>query len=168
MGRVMALILLSIFVTGGGVLIMTNYREKIDNAQLFYVTESFGEDPVKITQEDIVYPVLLSAGVGLLIITGITMLFYSHRIAGPVYKIKKNLDEMGQDNIGLDIKLRKWDEFKELAESLNKVKRKMEEETKRKEIFGGKLSLIKERLRHANTGLNQHEIQELIKDIEAA
>lgn len=51
----------------------------------------------------------------------IVSIFISHRIAGPIYKIKKTLDEASEGKTGLRIYLRKTDELKEVADSINKV-----------------------------------------------
>jgi len=48
-------------------------------------------------------------------------IFISHRIAGPIYKIKSVIDEMARGSIPSRIFLRKNDEFKELAESVNNL-----------------------------------------------
>ncbi len=52
----------------------------------------------------------------------ILAVIYSHRIAGPIYRVKRYLDIMalGKD-VPPPISFRKHDEFKEIAESLNKV-----------------------------------------------
>ena len=46
-------------------------------------------------------------------------LFFSHRIAGPIYKIEKSIDEIARGNLALKIKLRKGDEFQDLADIMN-------------------------------------------------
>jgi methyl-accepting chemotaxis protein len=48
-------------------------------------------------------------------------IFISHRIAGPIYKIKSVIDKMASGDLPPQIYLRKNDEFKELAESVNKL-----------------------------------------------
>jgi len=45
----------------------------------------------------------------------------SHRIAGPIYRLKKSLKEVAEGNYGLRIRLRKTDELKDVAEAINKV-----------------------------------------------
>ncbi len=46
-------------------------------------------------------------------------LFFSHKIAGPVYKIEKSVREISEGNLALKIKLRKGDEFWSLANIIN-------------------------------------------------
>ncbi len=45
----------------------------------------------------------------------------SNKIAGPMYRINKSLDLMSDGDYSFDIKLRKRDEFKDLAARLNNV-----------------------------------------------
>jgi hypothetical protein len=45
----------------------------------------------------------------------------SHRIAGPIYRIKKSLDDFTQKGGELKIKFRLKDNFHELAESINQA-----------------------------------------------
>ncbi len=44
---------------------------------------------------------------------------FSHRIAGPVYRIEKTIYEISRGNLGLRIKLRKGDELWDLADIIN-------------------------------------------------
>jgi len=48
-------------------------------------------------------------------------LFYSHRVAGPVYNMKKTLDSYLAGNTSVRVKLRQKDYFFELAEKINSV-----------------------------------------------
>jgi signal transduction histidine kinase len=45
----------------------------------------------------------------------------SHRVAGPLYRMEKELDEIIAGNKSAPIKLRKKDEFKILADKINKL-----------------------------------------------
>jgi methyl-accepting chemotaxis protein len=46
-------------------------------------------------------------------------LLFSHRIAGPVYRLERSLDEIARGNLALQIKLRRGDELQDLAEIIN-------------------------------------------------
>ncbi len=48
-------------------------------------------------------------------------LLFSHRIAGPVYRISKTLEEITKGNLGLKIKLREGDELVDLADTINNL-----------------------------------------------
>ena len=68
---------------------------------------------------------LLLLGVGgtfLLFLSGIAFMgvVFSHRIAGVIYAIKRSCAEICQGN-KVKLKLRRYDEFQELADSFNKM-----------------------------------------------
>lgn len=46
-------------------------------------------------------------------------ILYSHRVAGPLVRITRTLKEIGEGNLDINIKLRRADELKELAASIN-------------------------------------------------
>jgi len=48
-------------------------------------------------------------------------LLSSHKIAGPIYRIEKDLDEIAKGNLALRIRLRKGDELKPLADKINTI-----------------------------------------------
>lgn len=52
-------------------------------------------------------------------ILGIFSIFLTHKIAGPIYRLKHALTELIGGNFGTKIRLRKWDDFQELAEQVN-------------------------------------------------
>ena len=53
----------------------------------------------------------------------------SHRICGPIYNIKKNLDAVRNGERPGPIRLRKGDAFQDLAESLNEVLAMLDEKS---------------------------------------
>ncbi len=65
------------------------------------------------------------AFVGLLCVlacTGLISLFHSHRVAGPILRMKKCMDMLCEGKKIPPIRVRKHDEFKEVAESLNNLR----------------------------------------------
>jgi len=48
-------------------------------------------------------------------------LLFSHRIAGPVYRIGKTLEDISRGNLGLKIRLREGDELVDLADMINNL-----------------------------------------------
>ncbi len=69
---------------------------------------------------------LIAKRVGILLVTVmvfafVLVVYYLHRIAGPVYRIEKTLNDMAEGKEVKPVVLRKKDFFKSLAESLNKV-----------------------------------------------
>ena len=57
-----------------------------------------------------------------LLLVGVLALLYSHRIAGPLFRIKRCLDSFTVGKDTGSIKLRKHDEFKDLAASLERLR----------------------------------------------
>lgn len=62
-----------------------------------------------------------------LICVGLWAFIYSHRIAGPLYRIKKNIDELARGEDIPPVVLRKNDEFQELGASLEALRLKIRE-----------------------------------------
>ena len=54
-----------------------------------------------------------------IVLFGIISIFITHKVAGPVYRLKKCLTEITRGNLDIKIKLRKGDDLKDLAEHIN-------------------------------------------------
>ena len=74
---------------------------------------------------DYILPSVLLSGAAVLIIVGfaaiIMTLFASHKIAGPLYRIGKDIDELASGNLNVRFILRGGDEIKELASKLDSM-----------------------------------------------
>jgi HAMP domain-containing protein len=62
-----------------------------------------------------------------LVFVGLLSLVYSHRIAGPLYRIKRCVEMLAEGKNMSPIRLRKHDEFKELAASLDRLRATLKE-----------------------------------------
>jgi nitrate/nitrite-specific signal transduction histidine kinase len=62
-----------------------------------------------------IWPGLLT----LAVLAGIQTLFSSHRVAGPMYRFEKMANELIRGNYAARVRIRKTDEFKEMARLLN-------------------------------------------------
>ena len=72
---------------------------------------------------DLLWPVLSICLVGTIIFTFFFSLIVSHRMAGPVYRMRQLLEEMAQGDLSRPVsRLRKKDEFKHLFSDINNVK----------------------------------------------
>lgn len=79
---------------------------------------------IKSTADFILPAVLLSGAIviGFIGLATVAMtLFTSHRIAGPLYRLEKDLQEVTAGNLKKRFNLRRSDEIKALAESLNEL-----------------------------------------------
>ncbi len=72
---------------------------------------------------ELLWPVLAICLVGTIVFTFFFSLIVSHRMAGPVYRMRGLLNEMEQGDLSRPVRgLRKKDEFKHLFADINKVK----------------------------------------------
>ena len=90
------------------------------------VTTAFIDSRLSIvTTADYILPSVIASSVVAIILVSIAtffvVMYLSHRIAGPVYNIKKTLKEVIRGDYKLRINLRKKDELKDLAKSINSV-----------------------------------------------
>jgi len=56
---------------------------------------------------------------GIILLFGALSIFITHKIAGPLYRLKKSLSEINEGNLDVKVKLRKGDDLKDLAEHFN-------------------------------------------------
>lgn len=59
-------------------------------------------------------------GIGVVILLfGAVSIFISHKVAGPLFRLKKTLSQVTEGNLNVLVKLRKWDDLQDLADHLN-------------------------------------------------
>ena len=56
---------------------------------------------------------------GIILLFGAVSIFISHKTAGPLYRLKKSISLITEGNLDVNVKLRKWDDLKDLAEHVN-------------------------------------------------
>lgn len=54
-----------------------------------------------------------------IVLFGLLSIYLSHKVAGPLYRIKSALSELTAGNYSVRVTLRKWDELIDLAEQVN-------------------------------------------------
>ncbi len=79
------------------------------------------------TAFDILWPVMVVCLCAILLITFMYGVILSHRMAGPLYRLKQELKQLAAGAPGPDIALREGDEFESLYEEVNGVKRQYRE-----------------------------------------
>ncbi|MBI4375194.1 MAG: hypothetical protein HY549_01970 [Elusimicrobia bacterium] len=77
--------------------------------------------PTNVGVMEIVLPALVIALALNLAISLFAGLYYSHRLAGPIYRIRRALQEAQEGKPVPPIVLRKNDQFKDLAEDINRL-----------------------------------------------
>ncbi len=70
---------------------------------------------------EILIPLLIAINLVGLIIGAVLTLFYTHRIAGPVYRLCRILRQAGQGNLAQAVNFRKDDELKELDKATTEM-----------------------------------------------
>ncbi len=84
-----------------------------------------------INTTDYILPVLIGAGLITIILitiaTALVMMYLSHRIAGPLFKIEKSIGEIGAGDLTLKINLRSTDEIQRTADSFNDMVENLKE-----------------------------------------
>lgn len=74
---------------------------------------------------DYIFPGLLFGGLIVSIFTAlaasVVVVLMTHRIAGPMYRFEKYINEIGSGRFCSDLKIRKKDQFQNVAGSLNKM-----------------------------------------------
>ena len=68
---------------------------------------------------DFLIPVLVCGFFASLILGVVASLLFPHAIAGPLHRIEKELADIGKGNLRKDIEIRKGDELKDVADSIN-------------------------------------------------
>ncbi len=75
------------------------------------------------TTADFILPILIQTIIVVTIIVGtasiILTLFISHKIGGPLYRFKKEMQEIEAGNLNSDFRIRKTDQLRDIASGLN-------------------------------------------------
>lgn len=56
---------------------------------------------------------------GVILFFGAVSILISHKIAGPLFRMKKTLSQLTEGNLNTSIRLRKWDDLQDLADHIN-------------------------------------------------
>ena len=87
-----------------------------------------------IVLDELIVAIFVSVGVALMAeaifvlpLIVVASIFLTHKVAGPLVRIKRVLSQMGQGNFSQRIQLRKGDELGELAETVNQLAQDMEQ-----------------------------------------
>ena len=115
---------------------------------------------IKSTADYILPAVLLSSVIVIFLIgvasIGVT-LFTSHRIAGPLYRMEKDVEEVASGNLKKRFSLRKTDELKALAESLDRMTH----------TFGASIDAIKKNVAELESREGSDEFREELRKLKA-
>jgi HAMP domain-containing protein len=111
-----------------------NVQIEVVQPDPFAVSGSITTVPAQATLLKLIWPVLLICVAVALVFTFFYGVVISHRMAGPIYRIRKVLDKMAQGDLSTQVHLRKKDDFNALAEGINNLikswRRQIEELTR--------------------------------------
>jgi methyl-accepting chemotaxis protein len=83
---------------------------------------------------DYLFPILVQTIIIVTIFVAIMAimltLFVSHKIGGPLYRLKKELNAISEGDLSSDFKIRKEDQLQDVAKCLNDMKAKLRERIK--------------------------------------
>ena len=74
-----------------------------------------------ILQMELLNKMIFNTSVMALFLTFALVLFFSHFIAGPIYRFEKTLEQMRDGHLDVTVHLRKWDELKEVGDLFNQT-----------------------------------------------
>ena len=122
---VVCLIMGAIVLSGVFSYVLAIQIEKRSKVQLYGATDEYQDDVVTVSRLQVVRPVvvrsLVIGGITGIIMAAVSMLFYSHRLAGPVYRLERHLEKIIDGNYDEELHFRKKDEFKQLADIINRL-----------------------------------------------
>lgn len=128
-GRVVILIIGAIIISGVLSYTIAIQLEKKSKVQLYGATDEYQDDVVTVSRLEVIKPVVIKSliigGIVSIVLAGVSMFFYSHRLAGPVYHLEKHLQDMVEGKYDKKLVFRKKDEFKQLADTINKLQEKL-------------------------------------------
>lgn len=129
-----------------------------------------GEDAI--AQLKLLNGIVARTGVLALAITFGLALFFSHFIAGPIYRFEKTLEQMREGNLTVNVRLRKNDELKDVADLFNQtlagLRNRLRKERDAVTSSLDKASQLVESLKSAGRNQEANELAALIQDIKNA
>jgi methyl-accepting chemotaxis protein len=123
MGRLILLALFSILLSNGIAIGFLKFQEWINPASqsMIYLSNSLTETLEFSRIFDFLWrPMLASAILGVFIVL-IIGLFYSHRMAGPLYNLKRMLKHLEEGKLDITMRIRKTDEFHDIEVVFNQT-----------------------------------------------
>ncbi len=132
------------------------------------VTGYSGSEVVVARTGDYFLPTLVIANlliIGLTAAAGFVVLLYtSHKIAGPLYRFEKALDEIAGGDLTYRFNLRHRDQLDSLARSINELNTVMEDKLRAVQARSKELADVLRRLESGLSAGNRAEVEGLLKE----
>jgi methyl-accepting chemotaxis protein len=116
---------------------------------------------------DNLLPWLLGVNILGILIASVLTVFFTHRVAGPIFRIQKDLNLISEGKLNTRIKIRRKDHFHEIKDGINNflVNFDLKLNEMKKEICSLRINVQKfEEISREKTG-NYPELQNLLDDI---
>ena len=97
-------------------------------------------------------------------LTAMIVLYVSHKIAGPMYRLQQLFKEVGQGNLDVPLKLRQNDQIKNLLDSFGGLVKKLREQRQQRKTVLNKAHETITRLKQS--GERTPEDQQLLEQLE--
>ncbi|MFH1415573.1 MAG: HAMP domain-containing protein [Elusimicrobiota bacterium] len=131
---VVLLVIASVILSGLITYTIALQIENQNNRKLYGARIEVQEDLVLIERLLVLKPVVIKylviTGVLSIIVTSLMLFLYSHRLAGPLYHLEKHIESMIEGNYAEKISFRRKDEFKRLADNINKLQETLKDSTR--------------------------------------
>lgn len=83
---------------------------------------------IPIENDNIILPSIIISQIISIVFIIITGIFFTHTMAGPIYRFEKAIELVSEKDLTVEFKLRKNDEFKNLADLINNMVKKLNKE----------------------------------------
>ena len=131
------------------------------------ITDAVAIEQLAIFNMNIAYIAIL-----MLAVTVLLSLIFSHFIAGPVYRFERTLEQMRDGNLAVHVRLRKRDEFKEVADLFNQALASLRNRVRKdRDLVRDRLDKIAGvagQLRASGKTAEADELDRLVNDVKAA
>jgi len=118
------------------------------------------------SSDELLLPAIILAEVIGFVIIFFVALFVSHRMAGPIYRFEKVIEQIGKGDFTIKTTLRKKDEFHEIAEALNDMLLQL---TAKIEVIKEQSEQLKNKITELKlSGKKKDELARLTQELEAS
>jgi methyl-accepting chemotaxis protein len=105
---------------------VTETKTEVENGVTKSVSYTTTKDIPGVNRLELVLPPLLINNLAIMVFIIIVGIYNSHRIAGPLFRVQRDIERVLAGEKGVRVKVRKRDNFPELAEEVNRLIERVE------------------------------------------
>jgi len=98
--------------------------------QLYKVVPSESQEYVRVPLTSVVLPPLITAAGVVALAAGVAAFFFSYRIASAIFRLEREMDEVGRGNLSRVVRLKGNDEMREVAEHFSAMTARLSEDVR--------------------------------------